>query len=165
MPSFSWLQTAAFGQMAGFIPEGVDLVSDPSVLLPTDLDPVVLSDAEMSALVIQLLSARPYHWARHCGGAAADDLGGGYGNGRAAAIKPTQDPKPIDAKPSRSQRPRKITSSPWRKKDQLSPFGSAIGRAPAFVSSSILPSSSVVGPEIVPVPSRSPACKLQPLTV
>jgi len=51
------------------------------------------------------------------------------------------------------------------KKPRRSPFGSMIGRFPAKVNSIKLLSSASVGPEIVPLPIRSPARKLHPFTV
>ena len=43
--------------------------------------------------------------------------------------------------------------------------GSSIGVLPPWVSSSSEPASAGSGPDSVPVPSMSPGCRLQPLTV
>jgi hypothetical protein len=83
----------------------------------------------------------------------------------AASILPTHDPKPMVAYPCRQHLPRNVISSPSSKKPRRSRFGSATGFDPALVNSSMLLSSAGLGPEIVPVPMRSPGCRLQPLMV
>ena len=58
-----------------------------------------------------------------------------------------------------------ITSSPSARNPRVSPVGSVSGSAPRRVSSSSDPYESFAGPEIVPLASRSPGRRLQPLLV
>ena len=60
------------------------------------------------------------------------------------------------AKPARLHLPRKVISSPSSRKPRFSPFASITGLDPAVVNSSMLESSAGLGPEMVPVPMRSP---------
>src|SRR5881296_1827220 len=68
------------------------------------------------------------------------------------STRPAASPKPIVAWPSRAQRARSITSSPSSMKVRASPPGSSSGE----------PTESGAGPEMVPEPTRSPGCRLQP---
>ena len=67
--------------------------------------------------------------------------------------------------PSRSHQARRITASPSSRKVRVSPLGSVTGCLPPSVSSSSEPPCPGAGPDSVPVPSRSPGRRLQPLTV
>src|SRR5436305_8646342 len=58
-----------------------------------------------------------------------------------------------------------VTRSPSRRNVRVSPFGNGSGFDPRHDSSSRLPYEFGVGPLIVPVASRSPVRRLQPLTV
>ena len=90
---------------------------------------------------------------------------GRQGRGRrqmAGAIVPRHSPSPMVAKPWRRQRARMTTVSPSSRKRRVSPDGSSIGRRPPPEISSKLPSPPSSGAEIVPVPNRSPARRLQP---
>src|ERR1700688_1606996 len=87
------------------------------------------------------------------------------GTGGAANTWPLQSPKPIRAKPGFSQKPRRMIASPSSTKLRPSPVASDTGAVPLQASSIIAPASPPVGPEIVPLPSTSPGCRLQPLIV
>ena len=80
----------------------------------------------------------------------------------AGAIVPRHSPSPMVAKPWRRQRARMTTVSPSSRKRRVSLDGSSIGRRPPPEISSKLPSPPSSGAEIVPVPNRSPARRLQP---
>src|ERR1700733_3423947 len=84
---------------------------------------------------------------------------------RAGEIVPTQVPKPIRAKPARSQNPLKVTSSPSSKKTRCSEVGNRSGVCPRLVISRRLPKLASDSPEIVPEPMTSPISTLQPLLV
>ena len=67
------------------------------------------------------------------------------------------------ANPSRSHTPRSVTSSPSSRYRRVSPVGSVSGSLPRRVSSSRHPRDSRSRPDTVPLPSRSPGRRLQPL--
>src|SRR3984957_5056879 len=90
--------------------------------------------------------------------------GGAYDSqGAAGVTRPAQSPKPMRTAPSRSQLPRITTSSPSSRKPRVSPVGSDSGVVPRRVNSRREPSASRVGPEMVPLASKSPGRRLQPL--
>src|SRR5262249_4268470 len=93
------------------------------------------------------------------------EVGGAHQDSHAWAetITPRHSPNPIVANPSRLQLPRSVTSSPSCRKVRLSPPRSARGSLPPQVSSSRQPRFSLAGPETVPLASRSPGRRLQPL--
>ena len=74
-------------------------------------------------------------------------------------------PKPIDAAPGRRHAPRRITSSPSSRNPRVSPLGNTTGSVPRHDNSSSDPRSSCVGPDTVPLASRSPGRRLQPVRV
>src|SRR3546814_1328542 len=82
---------------------------------------------------------------------------------RAGVTRPMQGPNPIDTKPPRSHRPKNAISSPSSINSRVSPFGSVIGSLPTVESSKKLARSALVGPDIVPVPMRSPGTSRQPV--
>jgi hypothetical protein len=55
--------------------------------------------------------------------------------------------------------PRNVISSPSCRNTRRSPFGSTTGCVPPAVNSSMLLGSAGLGPEMVPVPIKSPGCR------
>src|SRR3546814_7725841 len=85
----------------------------------------------------------------------------GY-SGSAETIRPAHDPKPSGAKPARSHRAEKLTSSPSSRKVRVSPLGSVRGNSPILHNSNMLQKISRLGPDIVPETTRSPGQRLVP---
>ncbi len=84
---------------------------------------------------------------------------------RAGRAVPRAAPPPLGPAPGRAPPPRRMTVSPSSRKARVSADPRRIGSRPPWVSSSSEPASSAAGPDWVPVPSRSPARRLQPFTV
>ena len=74
-------------------------------------------------------------------------------------------PNPMRRTPLASHDARMITSSPSAMNLRCSPVGSDNGSPPRLVISRIDPSEPSSGPEIVPVPIKSPGRILHPLEV
>ena len=74
-----------------------------------------------------------------------------------------QGPKPMRARPGRWHHARSVTVSPSCKNVRVSPPGSEMGTLPPCVSSMSEPPCPASGPDCVPLPSRSPGRRLQPL--
>src|SRR5215468_1399277 len=89
----------------------------------------------------------------------------GYAGVVAGSMTARHSPKPMWAKPARSQWPRKMTPSPSSRNRRVSPVGNAIGSRPPLLSSRRLAQLSDSGPDTVPEPIRSPISRLQPLLV
>ena len=96
----------------------------------------------------------------------ADDLAFVHDLARAGSTVPRHSPKPMRRKPSRSQQPRRITAVAVLEEGARLAVGQR-DRLLAALRSARAASRprSGVGPDSVPVPNRSPGCRLQPLTV
>ena len=79
------------------------------------------------------------------------------------AIDARQVPKPICTRFAAEANAEMLISSPSTRKVRVSPVGKVIGWVPPWVISRRLPRLSAAGPEMVPLPRRSPGRKLQPL--
>ncbi len=80
-----------------------------------------------------------------------------------ATMVPAASPKPMRREACWHQ-PRKMTVSPSSRKVRVSPAIES-GSLPPRVNSRSEPAALSSAPDCVPVPSKSPGCKLQPLTV
>src|SRR6266566_5188895 len=80
------------------------------------------------------------------------------------STRPATSPKPTRS-PSPSHQPVIVSPSPSSSHFRVSPFGSLSGFAPRQVSSSMQPRDSSAAPLMVPLASKSPDSRLQPLTV
>src|SRR4051794_20745011 len=81
----------------------------------------------------------------------------------AGLTRPTHSPKPIRRLLSLSHQAFSVTSSPSSRKLRVSPLGSSSCCLPPSLISRSEPSPPALSVDKVPVPIRSPGCRLQPL--